>query len=448
MKKEVSSGAFVSGTARLGKDTSSARTAPGPGSYMSGNKWIKNTHRYKMEPQARRVTFQRMPTAPSVPVRGQSYGYEESETGELILQKAPTQGHTGTGADTVGPCVYEPKLTAVKTTKTTDFQSSKTKRGIFSVNANPGPGQYKPKLAGQDIILEVNERVEAELAAREAARNGEEVPPDHLKPPPPQMTSNFASKVPLNSAKRVNEETAVPGPGTYVHRTQFRTKAVPEVHQFFGCSSRRNYEVDVQTQLAAPTWAVTPGPGRYEDPRAKGFAAKIGEKVNDAAPFKSTSRRFANSKAKAPGPGQYDEENNSGFVNDLNKKVVSRNGVFGSTSERFGQGPGVIPAPVSPGPGTYESRAPTAEEDGVTLARLRRKETSAFASTSDRFNQSEGRATTAGSGGGRRAARPRAALGRPCRPTRRRRRRPWWSRRRMAPSRAPSARTRSRRSCC
>ena len=64
----------------------------------------------------------------------------------------------------------------------------------------------------------------------------------------------------------------------------------------------------------------------------------------------------------------------------------------------------MIPAPVSPGPGTYESRAPTAEEDGVTLARLRRKETSAFASTSDRFNQSEGRATTAGSGGGRRAA--------------------------------------------
>ena len=77
--------------------------------------------------------------------------------------------------------------------------------------------------------------------------------------------------------------------------------------------------------------------------------------------------------------------------------------MFGSTSE-VGQGPGVIPAPVSPGPGTYESRAPTAEEDGVTLARLRRKETSAFASTSDRFNQSEGRATTAGSGGGRRAA--------------------------------------------
>ena len=43
-----------------------------------------------------------MPTAPSVPVRGQSYGYEESGTGELILQKPPTEGHTGLGADTVG----------------------------------------------------------------------------------------------------------------------------------------------------------------------------------------------------------------------------------------------------------------------------------------------------------------------------------------------------------
>ena len=87
---------------------------------------------------------------------------------------------------------------------------------------------------------------------------------------------------------------------------------------------------------------------------------------------------------QAPGPGMYDETNGQGFVSDMNKKVVSRNGVFGSTSERFGQGPGVVPGTGAPGPGTYESALPGAAggEEGVTLARLRRKETSAFASSS------------------------------------------------------------------
>ena len=392
-KKEVSTGAFVSGVSRIAKETSSAMSAPGPGSYTSGNAWIKNTHRYKLEAQARRVTFQRTPTAPSVPVRNQSYGYEESGSGELILQQAPTQGHSGVGADTVGPCVYEPKLTAVKTTKTTDFQTSKTKRGVFSVNANPGPGQYQPREAGANIIVEANERHAARKAAKEAARKGEEAPPDFG--PEPQMTSNFASKVPLAAAKAVSEEQAVPGPGTYVMKTQFRTKAVPVNQQFFGCSSRRNYEVDIQQTLAAPTWAVTPGPGRYEEKRL-GFGSK-GLSRPDNVPFRTSSRRFAGSNANAPGPGQYDEENHSGFVNDMNKKVVSRNGVFGSTSERFGAGPGVVPFPVAPGPGTYESQPPSAE-DGPTLARLRRKETSAFASTSDRFNSSAGASSTAEAG--------------------------------------------------
>ena len=295
-RRDVSSGNFVSGVARLAKDTSSALTAPGPGSYSGGSKWIKNTHRYKMEPQARRITFQRMPTAPSVPVRSQSYGYEESGTGELILQKAPMEGHSGRGSDSVGPCVYEPLLTAVKTSKTTDFKSSKSSRGIFTVNANPGPGQYKPKLAGQDIIMEVNERVGTQLAAREASRKGEE--PEADAKPPPQMSSNFASKVP-------NEETAVPGPGSYNNKTQFRTKSVPEHHQFFTSSSRRSYEVDVQTQLAAPTWATNPGPGQYEDKRTS-FANKVPgvSAPTDDAPFKSTSRRFAGEKAKA-GPAFY-----------------------------------------------------------------------------------------------------------------------------------------------
>jgi hypothetical protein len=51
-----------------------------------------------MRPAARRY---RAPTAPSIPTHAQSYGYEETRSGELIRQKPPHEGFSGSGADTV-----------------------------------------------------------------------------------------------------------------------------------------------------------------------------------------------------------------------------------------------------------------------------------------------------------------------------------------------------------
>ena len=40
--------------------------------------------------------------------------YEEGDTGELVMQGAPEEGHTGRGRDRVGPGDYNPAVDGVK----------------------------------------------------------------------------------------------------------------------------------------------------------------------------------------------------------------------------------------------------------------------------------------------------------------------------------------------
>jgi hypothetical protein len=96
-RQEESSSYFKNRVARLPKDRQDKLDIPGPGSYTDGNKWIKNKSRPQLEFPARRVMFQRMPTAPSVPVKHQTYGYEEGDAGELVMQAPTEMGHSGLG---------------------------------------------------------------------------------------------------------------------------------------------------------------------------------------------------------------------------------------------------------------------------------------------------------------------------------------------------------------
>ena len=52
-------------------------------------------------------------TAPSIPTRHQSYGYEDAQDGRLVLQEPVRPGFTGVKGDTVGPGDYEPDLNPV-----------------------------------------------------------------------------------------------------------------------------------------------------------------------------------------------------------------------------------------------------------------------------------------------------------------------------------------------
>ena len=49
-------------------------------------------------------------SVPSIPTRHQSYGYESTPDGRVILQDPVNPGFSGGKNDSVGPCDYDPKV--------------------------------------------------------------------------------------------------------------------------------------------------------------------------------------------------------------------------------------------------------------------------------------------------------------------------------------------------
>lgn len=127
---------------------------PGPGSYSSSVKWTNKPKRRARSSEFARgsqVTWTRMPTAPSIPVNQQSFGYEENEMGMLVRQKPPQMGHTGCEGDIAGPGEYNTdafttKVNGKSSSKAFDFGKSRTARVDVNKDqiAFPGPGQYEP----------------------------------------------------------------------------------------------------------------------------------------------------------------------------------------------------------------------------------------------------------------------------------------------------------------
>ena len=93
-----------------------AHKTPGPGAYAPPDYWAKMTvdrvALRQMEKDLANnapVQWMRVPTAPSIPGREQSYGYEEGQNGELVQQEPVDKGYTGKGNDIPGPAQYMPK---------------------------------------------------------------------------------------------------------------------------------------------------------------------------------------------------------------------------------------------------------------------------------------------------------------------------------------------------
>jgi hypothetical protein len=85
-------------------------------------------------------------TAPSIPAVSQSWGYEETKTGNLVLQRGPKadEGHTGKGVDLPGPGSYNPDKVTPKTTGA-GFGKSRSRRVDFTMKtaaSDIGPGYY------------------------------------------------------------------------------------------------------------------------------------------------------------------------------------------------------------------------------------------------------------------------------------------------------------------
>ena len=213
---------------------------PGPGAYSVGSSF-KNARKKRL-PQpvaggvggvmgsAAPVTWVRVASAPSIPAPSQSFGYEEGQYGELIMQKAPRQA---------APSYDIRTKMGGKNARAVDWARSRTTRVDFTKSAAdaPGPGQYQSTDQPQTNDLDSME---------------------------PKNTSSFASKssrlsggAAKKSKSRRRRDTR-PGPGQYLVKSSFIVKHKPESLQFFGSTSRRFNRGATSRQGGAP------GPGAYD----------------------------------------------------------------------------------------------------------------------------------------------------------------------------------------
>ena len=285
---------------------------PGPGSYAVPSSFSNDSSR-RVDPQQSsnrsnvnaQNMFNRIQSAPSIPARAQSFGYDETPTGKLVRCPPQTSGHTGVKGDVAGPGHYD-SLSA--------FKKLLPSGGCASF------GLSRVSRLSADAVKAASEGILA-TSFHEATPQTPSAPPKLLKP-----TATFASRVVRDPAAR---NADMPGPGSYnVHLYgAMKPSRLPASMQCFGSSSKRDLSLARKTEV--------PGPGTYVvDPKRvvkhrrdggdhPGFGSTVERKLGD-------SRSFL-----APGPGQYDEHNRMNWVSDLARKQVSRVSSFGSTAPRF-----------------------------------------------------------------------------------------------------------------
>lgn len=313
----------------------SSKDTPGPGAYNLSQKWIKDRDSSSapanMEAKGKqgalmtnRIKFSRKPVAPSIPMPGQAYGFEENEDGTLRKQEAPDKDAS------LGPAFYNVKheqTRPAKAYKGIHFGTMTSKRMNFGGKEGPGPGEYEPMVRQSTEVEHAN------------------IPEADRK--------KFDAKLPRYHEVVVKEEEkkAVPGPGKYEVRGQFdnkppkvNTEGIEVEHPPFGSQAKR----------FNPNKINGPAPGAYNDPRTALDSVK---KITGLkrSPFSQTSVRFQpdNHIRKTPGPGSY---NISGMGSDSMRRAYiesTRRGVFGTTSVR------VAPMtkkgePELPGPSHYQ----------------------------------------------------------------------------------------------
>lgn len=309
----ASSPTFMSRVSRFAEDSKRAVVdsgAPGPGSYKQSNSWLKGqAHPRKQRKASAAVSWMRASNAPSIPAAGQSYGYEESKDGDLILQKPPKRGFAGEKGDTVGVGQYKPFRKFGSSTQGKDFCSSKMKRLHEETSKyNVAPGQYNPS----DIF-------EQKLKKKE--------------------NMVFKSKTTRLPKAKLKD---TPGPGKYERTSVFASTEVPKDYQFFGSSSTKS----AQLFNGAPG---LPGPGTY----AREVIEADTEDREYKGGFSTKEARWqVKKKEPTPGPGKYIKQPN--ISEELSKKVFGRNTSFGNTMKRF-QMPKDT-GKTGPGPGHYTEK--------------------------------------------------------------------------------------------
>ena len=324
-----------------------------------------------------------MVSAPSVPTRHQSYGFEvDGETGALLPQRGPAEMHDGI-KQTVGPGQYTPSdMLGRMQARAAGFGKGSTRVSAADAEARrraetPGPGAYVP-----EGVISIERQT---AAVRQVAGPGGSLVVNAVRP-----NASFASRTDRFGARELTDR--VVGPGTYdptpalgafnkVHRGMR-----PVEQQNFGSSVRRPYEFEAPKLRHAPTLLHSPGPGAYEETRTISSRSvgprgiRRGPTVD--VPFTSTTMRFAKPVLQAthvPGPGAHMHQEYGTVSSTVQGRLSSKNGAFASSSSRFDTRVGW--EKQTPAPGAYEADPQMPERK----AQHSRKPTSGFKSGSDRF---------------------------------------------------------------
>lgn len=339
---------------------------PGPGTYLGheefGNKDKGLGGNFKAESD--RIKWVRVPTAPSIPGREQSYGYEEGEQGELVMQGPLDLGHSGRGDDRPGPVDYNPRVEFTRRQPAAvDFSKGEDRSVILSrarASTTPGPGHYNAAkgLGAGDEVIHVRTGIR-----RKRQR--------------PTASFHYGSK--RDHLQRNVRQGISPGPGDYAVPSGLDVKRDPSRKDLsFLSTSRRFNDPTMGSGINKNNRA--PGPGSYIaapsdfDRWRTLFRTRHhtgpASAASQHAPigFQSTTLRFTDNLPKntESGPAAY---NPGGMADEVNRKGSGRRGgaggAFGSTSRRFPvEGAGQL---SMPGPGYYDLEADSvssANDDG------------------------------------------------------------------------------------
>jgi hypothetical protein len=290
----------------------------GPGHYLGlgsslnvkKKKKIKKSSNQRKSSRSHSVSPVRS-SAPSIPARHQSYGYEENSDGSLVALQPPE-------SDFPSSLVNQP-TSSIDTTKGVYWAKSKSNRFKSDKEKEllPGPGQFNPKvLETRHISVFLDQK-------------------------PGSAFLSLTKRVTENGLNLTGIAKDTPGPGTYpIPPSRFdqimRVKhSIPPNFQFFGSKSERQLANYIPNTCGSNASDTAPGPGAHFNPKLAS-SIKVVDPTPSAprAPFSMTGQRFSPNKQDDSGPGLIYSQLID-YSAELKKKTAGRNSTFGVTSTRF-----------------------------------------------------------------------------------------------------------------
>ncbi|KAJ8613947.1 hypothetical protein CTAYLR_008786 [Chrysophaeum taylorii] len=300
---------------------------PGPGSYLQQHSLESSEKKTRSKQQQQQQwSWERVPTAPSIPTRKERFGYDEGPSGELILQEEANRGYDGVVESAAGPADYEPRI-------------EYTKKGTRAVDFGKGGGHQFATERVKSLLELEDERLRAlppgaQYCHESSAFGGRTATKDPVtKDGKPRKSAVFSSTV--ERTKDVPAE-ASPGPGSYECRNEEQQQPKEQKHHFGSTAPRF---VDRAARRCDP------GPGTYTivsewRPRRSRGRRKRGDEILG---FDSTETRFRASRSR----DQHESGPGSSFFASASKRDLLP-GAPTKTSL------GSSAAAAAPPPGAYE----------------------------------------------------------------------------------------------